>query len=444
MADPGRIWRIPSDEQIHDILVERLDHQRLGVGIVVGVIDRNGARTFSHGVASRCDGRPVDSDTVFEIGSITKVFTALLLCEMAQRGEVALDDPVASLLPPGVVVPERGGRQITLAELSNHTSGLPRLPGNMRPKDASNPYADYTEEDLYAFLGDHQLRRDVGVAHEYSNLGAGLLGHALALRAGVDFETLVRHRITGPLGMADTAIGLTPSMQARRADGHDRQGDVVGPWDLPTLAGAGALRSTAKDLLIFLAAELGVTATPLSAAMTAQLAPRFPIEAGGQQALGWGVTDTEAGSVVTHSGGTGGFRCSLGFNDDLGIGAVVLTNQDTVRPGDDICLHLLSGRPLLPPPLAREPIALMPEALARFAGRYAFSEAAGMRVSRQEAALFAHLPGLAPLELLADSPTTFFMSRFDAQVLFEVDEEGQVTGLIARQNGRDRPARRVG
>jgi D-alanyl-D-alanine-carboxypeptidase/D-alanyl-D-alanine-endopeptidase len=439
-----QVWRMPSDEQIQDILVERLDHQRQGVGIVVGVIDRDGVRTVSHGLASRGSDRPLDRDTVFEIGSITKVFTALLLCEMVERGEVALADPVASLLPAGTVVPERGARKITLAELANHTSGLPRLPGNMAPKDPSNPYADYSVEDLYAFLGDHQLRRDIGAAHEYSNLGAGLLGHALALRAGVDFEALVRQRITEPLGMADTAINLSPSMQVRRADGHDRQGAVVGPWDLPTLAGAGGLRSTANDLLNFLAAQLGILDTPLRAAMAAQLALRSPIEAGGQQALGWIVTDTEAGPVVSHDGGTGGFRCTLGFNAELGLGAVVLTNQDTIRPGNDIGLHLVCGRPLLPPPVQRDPIALPPAALARFVGRYAFSETAGMRISQQGSALFAHLPGLAPLELSPDSPTTFFMARFDAQVLFEVDGEERATGLVARQNGRDRQARRMG
>jgi CubicO group peptidase (beta-lactamase class C family) len=381
---------------------------------------------------------------VFEIGSITKVFTALLLCDMAASGEVSLDDPVESLLPAGAVVPRRDGGQITLAHLANHTSGLPRQPGNMRPANPANPYADYAEADLYAFLRDHRLRRDIGAVRAYSNLGSGLLGHALALKAGVDFETLVRRRITGPLGMGDTAITLSSSMRTRRADGHDQQGAVVDPWDMQTLAGAGALRSTASDLLAFLAAEIGFTDTPLSAAMAAQLAPRVPIETGGAQALGWVVADTEAGPVFHHDGGTGGFLSALGFNPALGLGAVVLTNQQTVRPGGDILLHLLSGRPVQPPPQRREAITLDAGNLERFVGRYAFSEASGLSIFIDGGALFARMPGWSALTLLPDSPTTFFMTRFDAQVLFDVDDYGQVTGLIARQNGLDRPARRIG
>jgi D-alanyl-D-alanine-carboxypeptidase/D-alanyl-D-alanine-endopeptidase len=436
-------WALPSDADIAAILAERIDRDGLGVGTVLGVIDRAGRRIVAHGAASRRARRPLDGDTVFEIGSITKVFTALLLCEMAERGEVDLEEPVAALLPPGVAVPQRGARRITLASLANHTSALPRLPGNLRPTNPANPYADYSVADLYAFLGDHTLRRDIGAAREYSNLGSGLLGHALALRAGADFETLVRRRITGPLGMDDTAIALSAAMRARLADGHDQHGGVVGPWDLPTLAGAGALRSTANDLLSFLAAQLGFMETPLSAAMAAQLRPRVPIETGGQQALGWNVTDTQAGEVFLHDGGTGGFSCVLAFNPNLSLGAVVLNNQQTVRPGNDIALHLLSGRPLQTPPVSRQAIALEPEALRAFVGRYAFSETAGLSIFQTDGALFARMPGWSALELLADSPTSFFMTRFDAQVLFEVDEAGRAVGLIARQNGLDRPARRV-
>src|SRR5512132_4333622 len=140
------------------------------------------------------------------MGSATKVFTSLLLADSVRRGEVALSDPASKYLPPDVKIPERGGRQITLQDLATHTSGLPRLPSNLAAKDASNPYADYTVAQLYAFLSAYQLTRDIGSKYEYSNLGAGLLGHLLARRAGVDYETLVRTRITGPLGMNSTVV----------------------------------------------------------------------------------------------------------------------------------------------------------------------------------------------------------------------------------------------
>jgi CubicO group peptidase (beta-lactamase class C family) len=176
---------------------------------------------------------------VFEIGSITKVFTTLVLADMARRGEVALDDPVAQYLPADVIMPKRGGRRIALIDLATHTSGLPRRPGDIAPADWANPYADYSIVQLYAFLGRYRLRRDIGAAHLYSNLGMGLLGHALALRAGGDFETLVRKRITAPLGMVDTAMALTPGMRTRLAKGHDAERRPVANWDFDALAGPG-------------------------------------------------------------------------------------------------------------------------------------------------------------------------------------------------------------
>ena len=224
---------------------------------------------------------------MFEIGSVTKVFTALLLADMVRRGEVALDDPVAKYLPAEVKVPTRAGRSITLLDLATHTSALPRLPDNFQPKDPTNPYADYSVEQLYQFISSYQLTRDIGATFEYSNLGAGLLGHALARRAAMDYETLMRSRVLAPLGMSSTAIALSPELQSRLTAGHDAQLRTVPNWDLPTLAGAGALRSTANDLLAFLAV-LGQSESSLASAMTATLTVRRPVGAAGSDiALGW-------------------------------------------------------------------------------------------------------------------------------------------------------------
>jgi CubicO group peptidase (beta-lactamase class C family) len=159
---------IPSDSEIRNTLAEHLKVERQSVGIVVGIVS--------------------PQDTVFEIGSMTKVFTSLVLMDMVQHGEVAVEDPVSKYLPPSVHVPERAGRRITLKDLSTQTSGLPRMPGNFHPKNESNPYADYTAEHLYDFISGYTLTRDIGTTYEYSNLGVGLLGIALARRAGTDYE----------------------------------------------------------------------------------------------------------------------------------------------------------------------------------------------------------------------------------------------------------------
>jgi CubicO group peptidase (beta-lactamase class C family) len=144
----------PSDAEIRQILIDRIDRDSQGVGIAVGVIDAKGHRVIAYGTLAKDDRRQIDGDTIFEIGSVTKVFTSLLLMDMVQRGEVALTDPVSKFLPSNVKMPERNGKKITLADLSTQTSGLPLMPANMRPKDPmNNPYADYTVDRLYRFPG---------------------------------------------------------------------------------------------------------------------------------------------------------------------------------------------------------------------------------------------------------------------------------------------------
>ena len=153
-------------------------------GMVVATIEPDGSSSIAAFGDPGPGARPLDADSVFEIGSITKAFTAILLADMAERGEVKLDDPVAKYLPADVSIPERNGRKITLLDLSTQSSGLPRLPDNMRPADPRNPYADYSAAQMFEFLGRYQLTRDIGAQFEYSNLGVGLLGQALTRRAG--------------------------------------------------------------------------------------------------------------------------------------------------------------------------------------------------------------------------------------------------------------------
>ncbi len=334
---------MPADADIRTILVDRVDSRQQGVGIVVGVIDARGRRVIAYGSAEVRTQRPVNGDTVFEIGSATKVFTSLLLADAVQRGEVALDDPISRYLPPEVTVPQRSGQPITLQHLATHTSALPRLPSNLAPADWSNPYADYTVAQLYAFLSAHELTRDIGSRYEYSNLGAGLLGHVLARRAGKDYESLVHERITGPLGMASTAIALADALKPRLAAGHNAVRAPVRNWDLPTLAGAGALRSTANDLLSLLSAHIGYLKSPLAPAMAAMLRVRAPTGRPGLDiALGWHVLTTPSGrEIVWHNGGTGGYRSFIGFDPKAGTGVVVLSNMFTTAGVDDIGRHLL-------------------------------------------------------------------------------------------------------
>jgi len=436
---------LPSDAEIRKILVDRIDVQHQGVGIVIGVIGPEGRRVIAYGSLEKGDARPLNGDTVFEIGSATKVFTSLLLADMVQSKQVALDDPVAKYLPATVKMPERNGRSITLVDLSTHTSGLPRLPGNMNPKDPYNPYADYSVEQLYQFLSGYQLTRDIGSTYEYSNLGGGLLGHVLARRAGMDYEALVESRICAPLGMKSTAITLTPEMKARLAVGHNATLEPVKNWDLPTLAGAGALRSTANDLLSFLAANLGYSKSSLSPAMAAMLKTRRPTgQAGLEIALGWHILTSNGKEIIWHNGGTGGYRSFMGFDPKTRIGVVALSNTSSNMGVDDIGRHLLDNSvPLAAAPKEHKEAKVDPKLFDNYVGNYQLTPTHVLTVTRDQDHLFAQITTQPRFEIFPEGDRDYFFKVVDAQITFITDDKGRATELVLHQGGQNLHAKRI-
>ena len=317
-----------SGPQIRRLLAEFVDEDRQSVGVVAGVTSAEGRVVVGYGRLSADNPTQPDGDTVFEIGSITKVFTSTLLADLVSRAELGLDTPVQDLLGDEARMPARNGAEITLGHLATHSSGLPRLPDNFDPDDPTNPYADYTVENLYAFLSSHELDRDIGDTVEYSNVGYGLLGHALALREGTDFETLITERILEPLQMPDTAVELTPALRERLATGHDGRLQPVANWDLPVLAGAGALRSTVNDLLTFLEANLALRESPLHQAMELARTPQQTDPALDMDiALGWIIATEGDRDFVWHNGATGGYASFIGFDAEAGEGIVILSNS---------------------------------------------------------------------------------------------------------------------
>ena len=439
--------QVPTDSVIRAILADRIDTLHQGVGIVVGIVDAHGRRFVSYGSFSVKDPRPVGNDTVFEIGSTTKVFTSTILADMVQRGEVSLDDPVAKYLPADVKMPQRGGKQITLIDLATHTSGLPRMPSNFAPKDNENPYADYTVANLFQFLSTYELKRDIGSQFEYSNMGVGLLGQALARRAGMDYEALVRARVTGPLKMENTRIALSPEMKSRLAQGHNEARQPTANWDLPTFAGAGALRSDARDMLTFIAAHLGYVESPLGPAMAAMTKVRRP--AGNPQtevALAWIVAKKEGREIYWHNGGTGGYRSFIGFDPKSRVGVVLLSNMSTRTGMDDIGMHLLdASAPLvtLSPLITHKEIALDPRVFDRYVGVYQFVPGVALTFTREGAHMFTQLTNQPKFEIFAEGEKDFFVKAVDAQFTFETGADGRATAATLHQNGRDQKAKRV-
>lgn len=435
--------QVPSDAEIRKILADRIGAENRGIGIVVGVIDANGRRIVGYGSQSR-GGARVDGDTVYEIGSMSKVFTSLVLMDMTRRGEVALTDPVSKYLTADVKVPERNGRKITLADLSTQSSGLPRMPSNFHPKDSANPYADYSIEQMYEFISGYQLTRDIGSQYEYSNLGVGLLGHVLSLRAGMNYEALVRSRVCDPLELAHTRITLSPEMKAHLAIGHNGAGVEVANWDLPTFAGAGALRSTTNDMLTFLAANLGFVKTPLAQAMADEVSIRRPTGSPNMEiAYAWHVLTKDGSSIIWHNGGTGGYRTFMGYDPKARVGIVVLSNISTEEGTDDIGRHLLNASyPLakVAPPAEHTETTLDAKILDRYVGTYKIAPYVLVTMSRDGDHLYTQITGQDKIELFPENERKFFLKVVDAQVTFDVDAQGSATQMTLHQGGRDQVA----
>ncbi|MDE2480753.1 MAG: serine hydrolase [bacterium] len=422
----------PADVQA---LIEARVHDHPGTGIVVGTIDRGVVREYLAGSAG--NARPLDEHTLFEIGSVTKTFTATVLAELVQRGRVHLDDPVQRYLPTSVHVPSRDGKQITLLNLAEQRSGLPRMPSNFaKHADSSDPYASYSVTQLYHFLSGYTLPRDPGASFEYSNLGIGLLGLALARVERRDYATMVRDEVWKPLGMSETRIALAPADRARFAIGHDDANLPVHSWEFTdALAGAGAIRSDLHDMLRYLGAAMGHG--PLGGAMRFAERPRAPLASNLRIGLVWWTDDKHR--LIEHEGDTAGYHSIVMMTADRSRGVVAMSNGPEVA---DIAGRILDpSYPLTPQMHAA---ALSDDVLSEYVGTYA-NPAAGLtyKITRDGRQLIARIVGQPAAPILASSEDHFFYTEVAAYIEF-VRQHGRVVGLILTQNGAHTPAYRLG
>jgi CubicO group peptidase (beta-lactamase class C family) len=312
-------------------------NKRPGAVVVVGVLLEQGEPQYLV-AGTLANGQKPTADTLFEIGSVTKVYTGLLLAQMVQKKQVQLTDPVSQHLPAEWKLP--GEPPLTLLELATHTSGLPRVPPEWEPShkpflppDDANPYAKYALDDLKASLGRAQLTNRGKYA--YSNFATGLLGCALAHRAGVSYEMAVQREILQPLNLTDTHFQTEPEQKKRFAPGHDDDGKPTGNWDFRALAPAGALRSSVREQITFLTAACAPAESPLAASFTESLKPRHPTDSGNEKiALGWHLRNYGKQTLAWHNGGTGGYRSFIGVMPQRKVGIVVLCNS--AQQGDTI------------------------------------------------------------------------------------------------------------
>ena len=443
-TNPHTSPTLTDDAAIRRLLVERIDGAR-SVGMVVGVITPAGRRTIAHGQFGVADARPVDGSTIFEIGSVTKIFTSVLLADMTRQGQVALSDPVASHLPAEIPVKPNAAR-MTLAELATHMAGLPFWPSNVPVTgDTTGALAAYSVDDLYRFASTFEAPAD-GKRWQYSNTDNGLLGALLARRAGSSYESAIAKRITGPLGMTSTSVTVRAAAERLLASGHDAQLKPAARWNVPAMAGAGSLHSTANDLLAFLAA-LNDERSIVSAVLPTMLATR--VEGPGfVQTLGWWIVSTgpDDPGILAHDGQTLGFASAIAYDPSTRSGVVVLSNS--AAGVGDLARHLL--RPAIPlakpqaPAPQRTEIAIDSTLLDRYAGRYEPGPGAVFVITREGDGLMLQLPGLPKLRLRPESPRTFFVpENTRVTVTFEVDSAGRAVRLMLGSPTGDVPAQRL-
>jgi D-alanyl-D-alanine-carboxypeptidase/D-alanyl-D-alanine-endopeptidase len=422
----------PEIPALPDEIVAQLRARLSGIDGGAFVIGRRDGTAIRFDVVAGPSARHVDGDSLFEIGSLSKTITATVLAGAVRTGAVRFDEPIDELLPAGTTAPSFGDRRITLLDLATQRSGLPRLPTNLGTTDPAQPYGNFDDQALYAFLRGYRLTRAPGVQFEYSNLGFGLLGELLARHAGRSYAQLARASVFEPLGMSETTADL--ASDDRLIPGYDADGDSAAPWNMRALAGAGAVRSSARDMLRFASAGFPDAPGPVAGDVRAAMVPRADASGDMRIGLAW---FTLPDGVVWHNGGTGGYRTFMGSIPGQRRAVVILSNVATARGGDDVGVRLLDpASPLVPDPVA---VHVARATLQTFVGRYALAPGIVLDVALDDRGLTEQVTGQPRLRLWPSADDTFFLRVVEAQLHFNRDAAGTVTGATLHQRGRDTP-----
>jgi D-alanyl-D-alanine-carboxypeptidase/D-alanyl-D-alanine-endopeptidase len=423
-----------SDNDLRAALEQRLKADRTGACVAAAAID-NGTTASAYVCADPKSQRPYDEHTAFEIGSVTKTMTAALLAEFIARGEVALSDPIAKLLPPGTSVPSFDGRQITIGDIVTHTSGLPAIPTQYRMTDMNNPYAGVTERDLLGALAATQLTRAPGSQWEYSNFAMMVLSYAIAKRSGKDYETLLRERLLAPLGMNETYIAKrTP--QVHLAQGHLSNTMPAMPWDFPVdMAGVGGVRATLPDMVRYLEGQLGTRESAITPAL-ARTQQQVVSVGGHTMGMNWVLSTASGHTIVGHDGGTGGYSSYVAFDRAAKRGVVLLSDTAlTVFGGlGTLGRHLLDPSvPVRAPRIVATADAKLIDALV---GRYRLQGGLGMDLRHKGNMLTIQADGQPEFEMGYDSAGDFYPHRFDALLRPKRKADGTYTFTWFQLDGR--------
>lgn len=399
-------------------------------GIVVGIFENGEEHFYSHGSTAFENGSNPSQETIYEIGSISKVFTSLLLADAVLDGTMSLDDPIQKYLPDSIKAPIRDDIEITLRHLATHRSGLPRMPDNYDWASGSdNPFIGYDNSLMLDFLNTHTLARQPGQSYEYSNYATGLLGYLISRAQETSYEKLFKSVFSEPLEMSSTTITLSPTQQKIMATGH-ANGKATSNWDFDALAPAGAWRSSVKDMIVFIKSQLGQQNNGLSKAIA--LAQTIQTTDEPKMGLGWHYYN----DFIWHNGGTGGFKSFCGLDIENQRGIIVFSNSESSI--DDIGLHFLDDTvPLVEP---KEVVVIDPALLKEYHGLYKLAGIMDFNIYAREDGLYGQLAGQEALKMYPSSDSFFFLKVVDAQIEFFRDEDGKISHLILYQKGMENRA----
>ena len=431
--------KLPAWEGVLERLTQsgqRVVEDGLTVGMVIGIVRGGERQVLAFGETKLDSGKAPDAESIYEIGSVSKVFTGILLADAAVRDLVKLEDNVQGLIGGDFKFKQFEDKPIQLWHLSTHTSGLPRMPGNFRPANADDPYADYTLEQMYSALQGYKLRRAPGEMYAYSNLGVGLLGNLLvqANEQSGGYGGLLKQRIAGPLGLEHTRTELTPWMIEHLVPGYDVDQNPASNWTLTTFAGAGGIRSNVNDMLSFAEACLDPDAGPLADALKLSMEVRHRDRSGTRIGLGWHAASNE--KTRWHNGQTGGYHTYFAIWPEGNVGVVMLSNTTSglMDLWADGALLLMMGHE--PRELTyKQPIAVDPLVCEELVGDYKMGLLSKLSVSLRAGRMYAQMTFQPELRIYPSGPDRFFYRAVEAELVFQRDESGAVVGVNIEQGG---------
>ncbi|HUP79849.1 MAG TPA: serine hydrolase [Pirellula sp.] len=430
------------EKKIKALVEPYLTHKKVNA-LSIGVISNGQIWKKSFGALDAATALAPNDKTLYEIGSISKVFTSVLLAEAVESGQLKLDDSISTVMTELSKKNPTVGDSITFQHLSHHVSGLPVMPTNLAPVDSTNPFADYNRKMLTDYMLSVKPARKPDEGYEYSNLAVGLLGDLLSRRVGVSYEALLKQKLTEPLKMSDTTITLTEDQLARFASPHNEALLPDKSWDFDSLAGCGAIRSNVDDMLLFAAASLNPPDGPLGKAF-ALAWKQHKAASNGNLAMGLGWMIAQDRSTRWHNGQTGGYHSMLLVNQSLKGATVLLCNTANLQIDAlaEQIFQTIIGMEVQPKTFDVE-FQVKPEVAKRLEGKYQLAPEVVITVQVKDGRMMAQLTGQQFLAVIPKSDTEWKYQAVDATLKFELPDSGKSSKVTLFQAGRELPAPRL-